>query len=176
MADPETAREQRAARIQAKLDKKKKAEDAKKAKAEAVKLARAAQAEAAKQAKAAQAQQKKSSSRSSRTSSTPAAGSGITTPTDLPASAQGPSTQKKTRSTTEKVADEDEEATPCLHPDDPANFLKLSNALRLLLSRVITDEEIDEAFDLLSNYCSELVTVCSLSFSACMVLILSCSR
>lgn len=152
MADPETAREQRAARIQARLDKKMKAEEAKKAKAEAARLAKAAQA----------AQQKKTNSRSSRTPVAAAGVAGTAAPGNRPAPARGSSGKKKTKATSDNNEDEDEEAMPCLHPDDPANFLKLSKALRILLSRAITDSEIDEAFALLSDYCSELVTVSSL--------------
>jgi hypothetical protein len=56
--------------------------------------------------------------------------------------------------------DNDNDLPSCLHPDDPANFLKLSQALQLLLARTLTDEDISEASILLSEYCSELVTVC----------------
>ncbi|KAI1783145.1 hypothetical protein LXA43DRAFT_977257 [Ganoderma leucocontextum] len=44
-----------------------------------------------------------------------------------------------------------------LHPDDPANFLKLSEALRLLTSHVLTTAEIKDADKLLREYCTELL-------------------
>ncbi len=54
--------------------------------------------------------------------------------------------------------DDDDENTPsCLHPDDPANFLKLSQALRLLMSRQITETQIGQAEALLRDYCQELI-------------------
>lgn len=146
MADPEVAREQRAARIQGRADRKKKADDAKKAKAEAAK--------AAKEAKAVQAQQQK------------ATGSRATTNTSSlpPPPAPGPR-QKKKKAPPEGAEEEEDDTIPCLHPDDPANFLKLSKALRILLARAITNQQIDEAFDLLSRYCAELVAVCLMIYT-----------
>jgi len=59
-----------------------------------------------------------------------------------------------------KESDEDDSERPsCLHPDDPANFLMLSKALRILLARELTEEQIDEADKLLCKYCSDLVDV-----------------
>jgi hypothetical protein len=56
---------------------------------------------------------------------------------------------------------EDDEDTPSgLHPDDPGNFLKLCQALRLLISRRITDQQINQADELLRSYCLELIKVC----------------
>lgn len=55
--------------------------------------------------------------------------------------------------------DDDEETPSGLHPDDPANFLKLCRALRLLMSRRITDIQINQADDLLRSYCLELIAV-----------------
>jgi hypothetical protein len=46
-----------------------------------------------------------------------------------------------------------------LHPDDPAHFLKLSMALKLLVSREITDEQLEHAGQLLRCYCQDLVRV-----------------
>lgn len=54
---------------------------------------------------------------------------------------------------------DDEDAPPALHPDDPANFLKLGHALRLLLGKEITNEELGEAEQQLREYTSELVQV-----------------
>ena len=47
-----------------------------------------------------------------------------------------------------------------LHSDDPANFLKLSMAIRILIKRTITDDDIDEADWLLCEYNTELIKVC----------------
>lgn len=44
-----------------------------------------------------------------------------------------------------------------LHPSDPANFLKLSMAIRILIKRTITDDDIDEAHRLLCEYNVELI-------------------
>ncbi|KAI0093118.1 hypothetical protein BDY19DRAFT_902918 [Irpex rosettiformis] len=49
---------------------------------------------------------------------------------------------------------------PCnLHPDDPANFLKLSEALRILSQYVLTESDVNMADTLLRSYCSELIKV-----------------
>ena len=54
-----------------------------------------------------------------------------------------------------------------LHPDNPANFLKLCMALKLLVSRKITDDQIEQASQLLRSYCQEVVNVgCRYSTSA----------
>jgi len=47
-----------------------------------------------------------------------------------------------------------------LHSDDPANFLKLSMAIRILIKRTIVDDDIDEADRLLREYNTELIKVC----------------
>ncbi|RXW14351.1 hypothetical protein EST38_g11510 [Candolleomyces aberdarensis] len=137
MSDPAAARVQRAATIQARLDKK---------------------AEARKQK-----QQKSKAS-----GNTPAALE-TAPPSAIPAAANtsASSTGKKKRARVAKSSThgankpepEEEELAACLHPDDPANFMKLCEALRLLLSREISDRQIDEAERLLSAYCSELVTL-----------------
>ncbi|KIJ10743.1 hypothetical protein PAXINDRAFT_16290 [Paxillus involutus ATCC 200175] len=44
-----------------------------------------------------------------------------------------------------------------LHPDDPANFLKLSSALRLLIKRKLTDHDINLADKLIHEYGVELI-------------------
>ncbi|KAG2052952.1 hypothetical protein BDR06DRAFT_972639 [Suillus hirtellus] len=46
-----------------------------------------------------------------------------------------------------------------LHPDDPANFLKLSAALRISIKHQICDRELDHADCLLHEYCSELTNL-----------------
>jgi hypothetical protein len=46
-----------------------------------------------------------------------------------------------------------------LHPDDPAHFLKLCTALKILVAREITDDQIEAAHHLLEAYCKELVPV-----------------
>jgi hypothetical protein len=54
-----------------------------------------------------------------------------------------------------------------LHPDDPANFLKLCEALKILVAREITDDQIETARGLLQSYCQELVYVsCSKPYSS----------
>ena len=47
-----------------------------------------------------------------------------------------------------------------LHSDDPANFLKLSMAIRILIKCKIVDDDIDEANRLLREYNTELIKVC----------------
>ncbi|KAI0282680.1 hypothetical protein BC826DRAFT_974159 [Russula brevipes] len=44
-----------------------------------------------------------------------------------------------------------------LDPDDPANFLKLCSALRILIRHRLNDSEIDQAEDLIRAYCTELI-------------------
>lgn len=66
-------------------------------------------------------------------------------------------------------ADDDEEGDDLpatLHPDDPANFLKLCEAIRVLLAPSLTDMDIDKGDDLLRSYCTELITVSTYSLSA----------
>ena len=46
-----------------------------------------------------------------------------------------------------------------LHPDDPANFLKLCTALKILVARQVTTDQIETAQKLLESYCKELVSV-----------------
>jgi hypothetical protein len=46
-----------------------------------------------------------------------------------------------------------------LHPEDPANFLKLSAALRILIQHQLSDEDLDEADQLIRDYCTELLNV-----------------
>ncbi|KZV92705.1 hypothetical protein EXIGLDRAFT_692440 [Exidia glandulosa HHB12029] len=45
-----------------------------------------------------------------------------------------------------------------MHPDDPGHFLKLTNALHILLRYELTDETIDEAERLLREYTGEIVS------------------
>ncbi|KAI0676009.1 hypothetical protein C8Q78DRAFT_1150337 [Trametes maxima] len=45
----------------------------------------------------------------------------------------------------------------CLHPDDPAHFLKLSEALKLLTAHVLTTVDIQEADRLLREYGQDIV-------------------
>ncbi|KIJ06688.1 hypothetical protein PAXINDRAFT_158658 [Paxillus involutus ATCC 200175] len=55
--------------------------------------------------------------------------------------------------------EDDAEMKFSLHPDDPANFLKLSGALRLLVQNSITNQDIDRADLLIREYCTELITL-----------------
>lgn len=47
-----------------------------------------------------------------------------------------------------------------LHPDDPTNFLKLSTALRILIKRRLTNEDINLADRSLREYGAELIKAC----------------
>lgn len=62
---------------------------------------------------------------------------------------------------------EDEEqgaARPCnLHPDDPANFMKLASVLRIFFAQEITRGEVEEGDRVLREYCIELMHVCLIS-------------
>lgn len=70
---------------------------------------------------------------------------------------------QKTKEAPEAPVAEDEgddvDVDPCLHPNDPANFLKLSLALRILLKRELNDMELNQAETLLEEYCTELISV-----------------
>lgn len=61
----------------------------------------------------------------------------------------------------------EEEATlpSLLHPQDVSNFLKLSTALRILLSGSITEDQLVEADRLIREYCTELLEVSTLLIS-----------
>ncbi|KAG1907550.1 uncharacterized protein F5891DRAFT_974250 [Suillus fuscotomentosus] len=48
-----------------------------------------------------------------------------------------------------------------LHPEDPANFLKLSAVLRILIKHQLSDEDLDEADQLIRDYCTELLNLYS---------------
>ena len=48
---------------------------------------------------------------------------------------------------------------PALHPDDPANFLKLCMALCILIKHMLLDCNIVGADRLLREYCTELIRV-----------------
>jgi len=63
--------------------------------------------------------------------------------------------------TTFVAGDEGEEDVKFgLHPDDPANFLKLCAALRILMQHVLSDTDIDSADTLIRQYNTELIKVC----------------
>ena len=47
----------------------------------------------------------------------------------------------------------------CLDPKDPANFLKLASALNIFLSDTLTDNQINEADNLIREYNVELIEV-----------------
>jgi hypothetical protein len=47
-----------------------------------------------------------------------------------------------------------------LHPDDPTNFLKLWTALRILIKRRLTNEDINLADRSLCEYGAELIKAC----------------
>lgn len=77
-----------------------------------------------------------------------------------------PTTRKRARRN-EDASLEDEahdEATPAnLHPQDPTNFLKLCQAVRLLIGRNVKEQDLREADLLLRDYCQELVKVQTLT-------------
>lgn len=53
----------------------------------------------------------------------------------------------------------DDEAPCCLHPDDPAHFLKLSAALRCFMQTEIDDEDISRGTSLLHEYVRDIPRV-----------------
>lgn len=59
---------------------------------------------------------------------------------------------------------EDERALPNLTHKDPANFFKLSAALKIILAHRLNDADIDAADTLLREYCLELMEVCTGSY------------
>jgi hypothetical protein len=70
--------------------------------------------------------------------------------------------RKRRRKAADSTADDEAQdaATPSrLHPNDPGNFLKLCTALKILLSRKITNAQLDQADNLIRAYCLELVEV-----------------
>lgn len=69
--------------------------------------------------------------------------------------------------TTANDEDEDDDSNrlPNLHPDDPANFFKLSAALDILLARTLAVQDVATGGELLRAYCKELIHV-SLSVSS----------
>lgn len=72
--------------------------------------------------------------------------------------------QSKRKKRNKNTTNADDEAADIasganLHPDDPQNFLKLCGALCILVSKSITEPEIDEADSLIRQYCLELVQV-----------------
>jgi len=62
--------------------------------------------------------------------------------------------------TTSASNDSEEELKFGLHPDDPANFLKLCAALRILMRHALSETDIDNADSFLREYATELIKVC----------------
>lgn len=62
-----------------------------------------------------------------------------------------------------------------LHPDDPANFLKLCAALRILIRRKLSDDDISQAERLISQYCGELIHVSFIYFAMVLINLASSS-
>ncbi|KIM79981.1 hypothetical protein PILCRDRAFT_89847 [Piloderma croceum F 1598] len=144
MPDPDVACSQRQAAIDSCIRKKK------------------TDAEAAKKARAAK--KRKTHKTHTSTSTAPQSIPDIfDEPTTGASDAPNTNRQRQKRKRTEDAggnneSDEDDSEQPsCLHPDDPANFLMLLKALRILLGRELTEEQIDEADKLLCEYCSDLV-------------------
>jgi hypothetical protein len=67
--------------------------------------------------------------------------------------------QKRRRLDSESESEDDSTLAPNLHPEDVWNFMKLSAALKLLLSEEITEQDITTAATLLREYCVELISV-----------------
>lgn len=73
---------------------------------------------------------------------------------------------KKVPSTTEEDEVKDHTTPSNLHPNDPGNFLKLCAALKILVSRrLITEEGLNEADELIRQYGLELIEVCLLMWA-----------
>lgn len=68
--------------------------------------------------------------------------------------------KRKIQLTAEEEEARDNASPGNLHVNDPGNFLKLCLALRLLLAKTITDEDIDKADTYIPQYCQELIVVC----------------
>lgn len=77
--------------------------------------------------------------------------------------------RRKRPSQSTEVEDEvRDDATPSnLHPADPGNFLKLSSAIKILVSDTITEPELQSADKLSRDYCQELIAV-SFARSPCL--------
>lgn len=70
---------------------------------------------------------------------------------------------ERTRKRPRLDAEEDDSTRPSqLVPDDIANFLKLCEALQILMSGTITEEQIEEADQLIRQYGLGLIEVCIL--------------
>lgn len=136
LPDRDAADAQRKASIKSRVEKKTKDDQAKKERAAAKAAAKAAAAAAARRGRDL------------------AAGSSTTT-NPLPLENQAGS-----GSAPVDQNDEEEPIASCLHPDDIPHFLKLSRALQLLLRRDIAEFEVNEAEQLLRDYCTELISVC----------------
>jgi hypothetical protein len=55
--------------------------------------------------------------------------------------------------------DESTDAKFSLHPDDPAHFLKLSAALRIIIKHQLSNDDLDRVDILLRDYATELIRV-----------------
>lgn len=73
--------------------------------------------------------------------------------------APGAPRRKRAKEAEADMDEEEEDVQSCLHPDDPANFLKLCQALRILISREVTTAQVNHADSLLREYCTELLTL-----------------
>ncbi|KAG1818071.1 uncharacterized protein BJ212DRAFT_1479900 [Suillus subaureus] len=67
-----------------------------------------------------------------------------------------PSTAPEVPHTTD-TGDDEEELKFGLHPDNPANFLKLSGALWILMQHTFLDADIDSTDTLIQQYITELL-------------------
>ncbi len=75
-----------------------------------------------------------------------------------------PRVRKRPKPNTLTAAEEEERDNAMvsnLHRDDPANFVKLCKALRILVSKRITVDDLNISDTLLRNYTKELMVVSS---------------
>lgn len=154
MGDPDVAKARREAHIRKRLDRKKLDSAARKAAAAAKAAAKELKEAEAKKGKKTKGTDK---GKGKQTASTQPAAS----TSKQPMTAEGVAKAvAEAAAATAALAEENEDDIPCcLHPDDPANFLKLSLALRILLKREVNESEIDQAETLLQEYCTKLLTV-----------------
>ncbi|KAH9924357.1 hypothetical protein B0H21DRAFT_712451, partial [Amylocystis lapponica] len=162
--NPEKALQDRVARIAA--EEAKKAEDRKKAKA--AKDKKKAEKDAEKDKKKADKAKKKADKDAAKNSKKRKvtvdnelleqheerpSGSALPPTSDLPAVESSNAEPDQVNTTTKK------DEPYALHPDDPKNFLKLSEALRILMDDILTSADIDHADRLLREYNTELITL-----------------
>ena len=76
----------------------------------------------------------------------------------MPSNKQGPRSKKSKSNPTRS----EDEIPLRLHPDEPKNFLDLTLALKCWLSRMITEQQIDNGKKYILDYLKGLHEVCQL--------------